>query len=133
MREMSKMSEMSKTSQMSEMSKISKMSETFKMSSENMLFTNTVKPVYNGHPQEPQKSGRCTEGGCCSEVAPKYQENFEWVHLGRGFRPVVVDRWSLFRGGHLHRFDYTLEIAECDPKRHLLKQFNNLRQNCWYV
>jgi hypothetical protein len=33
----------------------------------------TVKPVYNGRPPlGPQKSGRCSEGGQCSEVGPKF-------------------------------------------------------------
>ncbi len=59
------------------------------------LLQNTVKPVYNGHPWDPQKAA----------VVQRWPvfEGFS-IKIGiksnlAGLRLAVVDRWPLFRGG----------------------------------
>jgi hypothetical protein len=62
---------------------------------------NTVKPVYNGHPWDPQKVAVAQRwpvfGGFLIKIGIK-------ISLA-GLRLAVVDRWPLFRGGREHRFD----------------------------
>ncbi len=58
-----------------------------------MLFVqNTVKPVYYNHPWDPKKLPQS-----------KLVYKLFWLVLSY----AVVDRWPLFRGSHLHRFDCT--------------------------
>jgi hypothetical protein len=62
---------------------------------------NTVKPVYNGHPWDPQKVAVAQRwpvfGGFLIKIGIK-------ISLAR-LRLAVVYRWPLFRGGREHRFD----------------------------
>ena len=59
------------------------------------IYIYTVKPVYNGHPWDPQKAAVVYRWPLCRGFSMKIA-----MYLGlAGFRPAVVDRWPLFRGG----------------------------------
>jgi hypothetical protein len=45
-------------------------------------------------PLKPQKSGRCSEGGCCSEVGPKYLGKVIVGLVGQSLLRVLANRHS---------------------------------------
>ncbi len=60
---------------------------------------------------ETQKLLLLLTGGHCSEVPLCYEQG------KRGNKIVVaVDKWSLFGGGRLHRFDCTFKLFRCSLK-----------------
>jgi hypothetical protein len=65
----------------------------------NSLFTfaTIVKPEYTDHPLDPQKTDRCSEMAYIRVKIILHISNNSVVWAG--FRPVVVDRWTLFEGG----------------------------------
>ncbi len=65
----------------------------------NSLFTfaTIVKPEYTDHPQDPPKTDRCSEMAYIRVEIILHISNNSVVWAG--FRPVVVDRWTLFEGG----------------------------------
>jgi hypothetical protein len=63
--------------------------------------SNTVKPVYNGHPRDPKKAAVVQRwpvfGGFSIKIGIR-------ISLA-GLSLAVAYRWPLFRGGRKHRFD----------------------------
>jgi hypothetical protein len=59
------------------------------------VFLSTVKPVYNGHPWDPQKVAVVHRWPLCRDFSIEIGIR---IILG-GLTLAVVDRWPLFRGG----------------------------------
>jgi hypothetical protein len=74
-----------------------------------MIFANTVKPVYNGHPWDPKKVAVVQRwpvfGGLSIKIGIK-------ISLA-GLRLAVVDRWPLFRGGHYSEVALNTGLTVC--------------------